>query len=69
MSYYQIGTSEPHGVVGSRAARSDILEEALEECRNRSTSRYVKEAWIREVENGKLGDVIATFIDGERVVS
>ncbi len=66
MTYYQIGTSEPHGVVGSRAARSLDLNEALEECRNRSTSRYVKEAWIRSVEDGKMGDVIATFVDGER---
>jgi hypothetical protein len=67
MTYYQIGTSEPHGVVGSRAARSGDLEEATEECRNRSLSHSVKEAWIRPVENGRLGDVIATFVKGELV--
>lgn len=64
--HYQIGTSEPYGVVGSRAARSDVLEEALEECRVRSMSRSIKEAWIRPVENGRLGSVIATFVNGVR---
>jgi hypothetical protein len=67
--YYQIGTSEPHGVVGSRAARSTDLEEAREECRNRSLSHSVREAWLRPVEDGKMGDVIASFIDGELVES
>lgn len=61
---YQIGTSEPRGVVGSRKAQSDNLDEALEECRERSLSRSIKEAWIRPFENGSLGDVIATFVKG-----
>jgi hypothetical protein len=65
--HYQIGTSEPYGVVGSRAAQSDDLEEATEECRIRSLSRSVKEAWLRPVENGKMGDVIVTFVKGRRV--
>lgn len=67
MAIYQIGTSEPHGVVGSRAAQSGVLEEAIEECRERSCSRSIKEAWIRPLENGRLGDVIATFVKGVRV--
>jgi hypothetical protein len=61
---YQIGTSEPRGVVGSRASKSDVFEEALEETRERSLSRSVREAWIRPLENGHLGDVIATFVNG-----
>lgn len=67
MVYYQIGTAEPYGVVGSRAAQSSNLEEAIAECQNRSRSRSVKEAWIRPVENGRLGDIIATFVKGELV--
>jgi hypothetical protein len=63
--YYQIGTSEPRGVVGSRAAQSSVLEEAIEECRERSLSRSIKEAWLRPVENGRMGDVIATFVKGK----
>jgi hypothetical protein len=63
---YQIGTSEPRGVVGSRASRSNDLNEALEECRERSLSRSVKEAWLRPVQNGRLGDVIACFVNGTR---
>lgn len=66
--YYQIGTSEPHGCVGSRAAKSDNLEEAIEECRQYSMYRSIKEAWLRPVENGRMGDVIVTFVDGREVV-
>lgn len=64
--YYQIGTSEPRNVVGSRAARGSTLEEAIEECRERSLSRSVREAWVRPVEDGKMGDVIATFVKGRK---
>lgn len=65
--YYQIGTSEPHGVVGSRAANSDNLEEAVEECRQYSLLRIVKEAWLRPVVHGHMGDPVVTFVKGERV--
>lgn len=65
--YYQIGTSEPRGVVGSRAATSTVLQEAMEECRQRSLSASVKEAWIRPVREGRMGDVIATFVRGKEV--
>lgn len=64
--YYQIGTSEPRGVVGSRAAQSTDLAEAIEECRERSLSRSIKEAWVRPIENGKMGDVIVSFVNGVR---
>jgi hypothetical protein len=64
--FYQIGTSEPLGVVGSRAAQSLDLTEAMEECRQRSLSRSVKEAWIRPIENGRMGGVIAVFVKGKR---
>jgi hypothetical protein len=64
--HYQIGTSEPYDVVGSRAAKSDVLEEAIEECRERSMSRYIKSAWLRPVENGKMGDVIVMFVKGRK---
>lgn len=64
--HFQIGTAEPHGVIGSRAARSDNWNEALEECRQRSMSRSVKEAWIRPVSGGRMGKVLATFIKGEQ---
>jgi len=67
MPQYQIGTSEPRGVVGSRASRSENLSQALEECREYSRYRHVKEAWLRTFENGTLGDVIATFRKGVRV--
>lgn len=66
MTYYQIGTAEPRGVVGSRAAKSDDLKEALDECREYSLYRSIKEAWLRPVENGRMGDVIATFVKGVR---
>jgi hypothetical protein len=65
--YYQIGTSEPRGCVGSRAARSDSLKEATEECRQYSLSRSIKEAWLRPVENGRMGDVIVSFVRGKKV--
>lgn len=65
--YYQIGTSEPRGVVGSRAATSTNLAEATEECRQYSMSRSIKAAWLRPVENGRMGDVIVTFVRGEQV--
>lgn len=64
--YYQIGTSEPRGCVGSRAAQSDDLDEAIEETRVRSLSRSIKAAWLRPVENGKMGDVIVMFVKGVR---
>jgi hypothetical protein len=67
--YYQIGTSEPHDCVGSRAAKSETLEGALRECRQYSVARHVKEAWLRPVEDGRMGDVIATFVKGNEVQS
>jgi hypothetical protein len=65
--YYQIGTSEPKGVVGSRAAASKDLAEATEQCREYSMARHVKEAWLRPVENGRMGDVIVRFVKGQEV--
>lgn len=65
--YYQIGTLEPRGCIGSRAAQSNILEEAIEECRQRSLSRSVKEAWLREVASGKLGDIVVFFVKGVKM--
>lgn len=67
-SIYQIGTEEPRGVVGSRAARGQTLEDALGDAKERSRSRWVKSAWVREsYAGGKLGPVIATFIKGQHV--
>jgi hypothetical protein len=65
MLYYQIGTSESQGVVGSRAAQSTDFEEAKAECRERSLSRSIRRAWIRPVVDGRMGDVIATFVRGK----
>jgi hypothetical protein len=65
--HYQIGTSEPNNVVGSRAAKSDSLEEATEECRQYSMNRSIKEAWLRPVQNGRMGDVIVSFVKGKQV--
>jgi hypothetical protein len=67
MRYYQIGTAEGRGVVGSRAASSDIEAEAREECRIHSLARHVKESWLRPVENGRMGDVIVAFVNGKEV--
>ena len=68
MAYYQIGTAEPRGVVGSRAARSDNLADALNECREYSQSRSIKEAWLRLIEDsGSMSGVLATFVKGQRI--
>lgn len=64
---YQIGTAEPRGSIGSRPARSDILREALEEARQFSRFRYVKESWLRKRNGWELGRVIATFKQGKKV--
>jgi hypothetical protein len=66
MIYYRIGTLEPRECIGSRAAKSTTRAEAIEECRERSMSRSIKEAWVRPIENGRPGDVIAVFVKGHR---
>lgn len=62
--YYQIGTSEPRGVVGSRSAKSTSLDEAIEECRQYSLACSIKEAWLRSVDKGRMSEVIITFVKG-----
>lgn len=67
MTCYQIGTDEPDGVVGSRAARAEDLRGALDECREYSRAEHVREAWLREYTVGSdLGPVIARFVRGRR---
>lgn len=67
-SRYQIGTEEPRQCLGSRAASSNSLEEATLECCEYSRYRHIKKAWLRDVKaDGKLGEVIVTFVKGRRV--
>lgn len=66
MPKYQIGTEEPRECVGSRAAKSEELAEALKECQEYSLSRHIKSAWLREFNGGSLGlgPVIIIFKKG-----
>jgi hypothetical protein len=48
-----------------RAARGEFLVETIAECKKYSKYKHVKSAWLREVVNGKLGDVIITFVKGK----
>jgi hypothetical protein len=64
MPQYQIGTEGPRGVVGARAAKTDTLEAAIEECRHWSLGRGIRSAWLRDFNNGRLSDVIVTFVRG-----
>jgi hypothetical protein len=64
MTYYQIGTAEPRNCVGSRAAKSNKLAEAKEECRQRSLERGIRQAWLRPVHRGQLGPVMVAYAKG-----
>jgi hypothetical protein len=64
---WQIGTEETKGIVGSRSARAGDLATALERCREYSRARHVKEAWLREWTDGKLGPVLVKFRRGRQV--
>ena len=62
--HFQIGTEETRGITGSRTAKSTTLSGALKECLTFSKARHVKQAWLRECNNGKLGEVVAVFVKG-----